>query len=290
MTSLWKGGPTADAALETLRQQIGSAGATGPTLVSVHRGEPTPFSVYLGQQAKVAARAGVGFRSVVVDPTGSGAALRSELRALDRDPTVHAVLVEHPLPPEWEFQAALAELRPEKDVDGVGTENLGRLAQGRPLQVPAVARAAIRIAEVHGVRWPGTTVAVVGRSETVGRPIATLLGLKGTDATVTLAHSRTSDLGAALRGASVVFSCVGLPGLLNRSNVPADAAVIDVGLSTVDDPSHPKGRRVVGDADLASLDGWARAVTPVPGGVGPLTVACLMENAARGWAALRGAP
>jgi methylenetetrahydrofolate dehydrogenase (NADP+) / methenyltetrahydrofolate cyclohydrolase len=285
------GAPVAERALAAARAEVTlrvGAGAPRPGLVSVHRAEATPFSVYLRQQAKNAERAGVVFRSVALRPGDGARELSALVGSLDDDPAVHAVLLEHPLPPAWDFGRAIDRLRPEKDVDGVSTANLGRLAAGHPLQVPAVARAALRIAQENGARLEGQRVAVVGRSETVGRPLALLLLGRGIDATVTVAHSKTRDLARALAGTESIFSCVGQPDLLNRSTVPRGCAVVDVGLSTVPDPSRPSGVHLVGDADASSLDGWASALTPVPGGVGPLTVACLMENAVKGWKLLEG--
>ncbi len=285
------GAPVAERLLDAARSEVEPRvreGARRPGLVSVHRAEATPFSVYLRQQAKAAERAGIAFRSVALAPTDGAAELSNLIGQMDSDPSVHAVLVEHPLPASWEFSRAVDRLRPEKDVDGVGTVNLGRLAAGRSLQVPAVARAALRIAQENHAPIEGHRVAVVGRSETVGRPLALLLLGRGIDATVTVAHSKTRDLAQALEGSDSIFSCVGRPGLLNRATVPKGAAIIDVGISSVPDPTRPSGVRIVGDADPEALEGWACGFTPVPGGVGPLTVACLMENAVRGWMALEG--
>jgi methylenetetrahydrofolate dehydrogenase (NADP+) / methenyltetrahydrofolate cyclohydrolase len=165
-------------------------------------------------------------------------------------------------------------------VDGVGAPNLGRLVAPRPVHVPAVALAAIEIARHYRVPLEGERVAVIGRSETVGLPLAICLAgrAEGMNATVTLAHSRTRELSRALAGVRTIFSCVGQPGLLNRTVVPEGATVIDVGLSSVPDPSAKGGTRAVGDVDANSLDGWAAGVTPVPGGVGPVTVAELMAS------------
>ena len=149
--------------------------------------------------------------------------------------------------------------------------------------MPAVARAALAIAVHYGLPLDGERVAVVGRSETVGLPLALCLAGKasGINATVTVAHSRTRPLAAALEGARTIFSCVGHPGLLDRSNVPKGAAVVDVGLSSVPDAGARGGSRPAGDANAAALEGWADALTPVPGGVGPVTVAELMSSVAR---------
>jgi methylenetetrahydrofolate dehydrogenase (NADP+) / methenyltetrahydrofolate cyclohydrolase len=267
--------------------------STPPTLASVHRDVDSPFRLYLRRQEKAAASLGIGFRAVAVPPAGGQRTLVATLAALDADPAVDAVLVEHPLPAPYDFPRAVAELRPSKDVDGVGAANLGRLVEGHPIHVPAVARAAVAIARHYGLPFEGEPVAVVGRSETVGLPLAVLLAGRGSasNATVTIAHSKTSDLRAALAGARTIFSCAGRPGLLDRSNIPHAAAVVDVGLSSAPDPTRPGASRAVGDADPVALDGWASALTPVPGGVGPVTVAELMAAVvrARGLAADGGA-
>ncbi|MGA8663671.1 MAG: bifunctional 5,10-methylenetetrahydrofolate dehydrogenase/5,10-methenyltetrahydrofolate cyclohydrolase [Thermoplasmata archaeon] len=255
------------------------------TLASVHRGVDSPFQFYRRGQMKAARAVGIQFRDEALGPDGAPRDLFDRVRHLDRDPTVHAVLVEHPLPAPYDFRSAIAQLRPEKDVDGVGPENLGRLLTGDPRHAPAVALAALAIARYYQVPIEGEPVTVIGRSETVGLPLALLLAARapGPNATVTIAHSRTRNLRATLAGARTIFSCVGQPGLLTREVVPEGVAIIDVGLSSVPDPSRPSGSRAVGDADLASLDGWASAVTPVPGGVGPVTVAELMRSTARAW-------
>lgn len=295
MTRRLEGRPVADQILSAARGQVDllrKAGRPRPVLASVHQGLATPFAVYLRRQAKNAEAAGVEFRDVPLAPTAGADGLRTRVRELDRDATVHAVLLEHPLPPELDFFGAIRELRPEKDVDGVGPANLGLLVSRRPIQAPAVALGAIAIARHYRIPLAGRRVAVVGRSESVGIPLALLLLSRGEggDATVTVAHRQTRDLRVSLQGSEVIFSCAGQPGLLTREVVPEGSVVIDVGLSTVPDTAQPSGQRIAGDANFESLDGWADAVTPVPGGVGPVTVAQLMANAVQGWMLLTGGP
>jgi len=266
-------------------------GTRPPLLVSVHRGVDSPFRFYVRRQAKAARKVGVEFREEPL-PSGVGpAGLVERMRTLDRDPNVHAVLLEHPLPAPFDFYAAVSELRAEKDVDGVSPANLGRLVAQRPSHVPAVALAAVAIARHYRLPLDGERVAVLGRSETVGLPLALLLAGKssGIHATVTIVHSKTRDLKAALADARTIFSCVGQPGLLTRAIVPEGAHVIDVGLSSVPDPERPGAQRPAGDADPVSLEGWAGSLTPVPGGVGPVTVAQLMASTVRAWKLLSGA-
>ncbi len=287
MTQRLEGKPVAEALDAQSRSAIAArpAGAPGPSLISVHRGVDSPFRFYLRRQGKAAAQVGIAFRD---EPLAAGAGapeLESRLRALGQDPAVHAVLLEHPLPPPFDFYGAIDGLPPVKDVDGVGAENLGRLVAQRPEHVPAVALAAVAIARHYDLPLEGQPVAVLGRSETVGLPLALLLAgrASGIHATVSIVHSRTRDLRAALAPARTIFSCVGHPGLLDRSNVPEGAHVIDVGLSSVPDPGRPGVQLAVGDANAAALDGWAGSLTPVPGGVGPVTVAQLMASTVRAW-------
>lgn len=291
MTTRWDGRAVADSLLEGARRAVAAGVADGgrpPSLVSVHRGGSSPFQYYLRQQAQTSDRVGVVFRDQLLPADTTSLSLRSRLAELDRDPSVDAVLLEHPLPPELGFLSAASTLRLEKDVDGVGAASLGRLVAGQPVHAPAVARGAILLARHYGTDLVGRRVVVVGRSETVGLPLAILLAARGlgAEATVTVVHSRTPDLAVALRGAEVVFSAVGRPGLLDRSNVPEGAAVVDIGLASVPDPTRPSGQRAAGDANADALDGWARALTPVPGGVGPMTAAALMENTVQAWALL----
>ena len=291
MTVRLEGKPVADRIDEVTRSEIQSlpAGEAPPCLASVHRGVESPFRYYLKRQAKAASALGIRFRDEALRPDDGQGELVSLLSALDQDPNVHAVLLEHPLPPPFDFYRAVAALRPAKDVDGVGIANLGRLVAQMPMQVPAVALAAVEIARHYELPISGEPVVVLGRSETVGLPLALLLTGKGIglNATVTVVHSQSRDLKQALANARTIFSCVGRPGLLTREVVPEGAHVVDVGISTVSDPAHPGNSRMVGDADFANLDGWAAGVTPVPGGVGPVTVATLMSNTVQAQSLLR---
>jgi methylenetetrahydrofolate dehydrogenase (NADP+)/methenyltetrahydrofolate cyclohydrolase len=284
VTERLDGKPVAEAIDARTRADIQrSPEAPPPSLVSVHRAASSPFQFYLRRQARAAESVGVVFRDESLASSDGPEELIGRMRALDRDPSVHAVLLEHPLPGPFDFLRAVSELRPEKDVDGVGVNNLGRLVAQRPVHVPAVAKAAIAIARHYRLPVDGERVVVVGRSETVGLPLALCLAgrAEGMNATVTVAHSRTPELARALADARTIFSCAGRPGLLDRKVVPEGASVVDVGLSSIPDPTAKSGARAVGDADAASLDGWAAALTPVPGGVGPVTVAELMSSVAR---------
>jgi len=290
MTVRLEGRPVADAIDRATRAAIAAAraGTAGPSLVSVHRGLDSPFSFYLRRQAKAAAALGIGFRDVALAPGSGPDQLIATLASLDRDPAVHGVLVEHPLPPPFDFFRAVDELRAEKDVDGVSPRNLGRLVAQRPVHVPAVARAAFAIAQHYRLPLDGEATAVLGRSTTVGLPLAILLASPspGGNAAVTVLHSKSGELARRLQNVRTIFSCVGRPGLLNRQTVPEGVHVVDVGISSVPDPGRPGAQKAVGDADQEALDGWAGSLTPVPGGVGPVTVAELMAATVRSWQSL----
>ena len=293
MTEHLLGKPVAEAIESRVRTLIAEgleARGRPPSLVSLHRGLPSPFAAYLGRQRTAATRLGIRFSDVVMNPAGGAQELRHQLETLERSRDFDAVLVEHPLPEEFDFAGGLRRLSPEKDVDGVGEANLGRLVTQGPTHAPAVALAALAILDHYRVLLAGVQVAVIGRSATVGLPTALLLAAKAPNrnATVTLTHSGTRDLGAALAGHPVIVSCAGQPGLLTRRVVPEGATIIDVGLSAQPAPSTGTGMRLVGDVDASEMEGWARAFTPVPGGVGPVTVAELMLSATQAWVALRG--
>lgn len=279
MTQRLEGKPVAEAILARLRAEVDrhAAEGCGPVrLASVYVAGPGAFESYLAQQRRSAERAGIQLEPV---PVSSPEELRARIAELDADPTVPAVLVQHPLPPGYDFRSAIDRLSPEKDVDGATAVSLGRLVAGEPLHVPAVALAVRELLVHYRVPIAGARVLVVGRSATVGLPLAILLLLRGEtgDATVQVAHSRSRDLGTLLKEAEIVVSCAGVPGLLRRENVPAESVVVDVGLSVVPDDARAGGQRRAGDAS-PELDGWVRALSPVPGGIGPLTVAELMAN------------
>jgi methylenetetrahydrofolate dehydrogenase (NADP+) / methenyltetrahydrofolate cyclohydrolase len=285
------GGPVADELDRSTRTALAAlpGAPAAPCLASVHRGADDAFRRYLAGQRKAAERLGLRFREEVLRSDDGAEALADRVRQLDRAADVDGVLVEHPLPAPFDFETAIGHLRPEKDVDGVGPMNQGRLVAGAPGHVPAVCLAALAVAQHYELPIEGGSVAVVGRSATVGLPLALLLLRRapGPNATVTVVHSKTPDLARALASARTIFSCAGSPHLLTRKIVPEGAAIVDVGLGWLADPTRPAGGRMVGDADPESLEGWASDLSPVPGGVGPVTVAELMANTVHASALLR---
>jgi methylenetetrahydrofolate dehydrogenase (NADP+)/methenyltetrahydrofolate cyclohydrolase len=256
-----------------------------PCLASIAIGSDGPFRVYQRQQKRAAERMGMQFREMILPEDSTNSSLREELRKLNDDPSVHGILLQHPLPRNMDFFSLASTISETKDVDGVGAVSLGRLTARRPIHVPAVALAALDIMRYYRISPSGRRVVVLGRSETVGLPAALLLLMKGEwgDATVTVAHSLTKNLNDVVREGEIVVPCTGRPGIVNKDNVAGGATIVDIGISTVPDPAKPGGVRVAGDADPASLNGWAGALTPVPGGVGPVTVAELMKGTVMGW-------
>jgi methylenetetrahydrofolate dehydrogenase (NADP+)/methenyltetrahydrofolate cyclohydrolase len=192
---------------------------------------------------------------------------------------VHGIVVQLPLAPPAEAQAVLDEVPPDKDVDGFHPLNAGRLAAGLPAFVPATPRGVLELLRYHQVPLAGRHAVVLGRSNIVGRPLANLLAIRGVDMTVTIGHSVSGPgLRDLARQADVLVAAIGKPEMITGDWVKPGATVVDVGIHRVPDPTSPKGSRLCGDVDVASVARVAGALSPVPGGVGPLTVAMLVAN------------
>ncbi|MBO0661122.1 bifunctional methylenetetrahydrofolate dehydrogenase/methenyltetrahydrofolate cyclohydrolase FolD [Jiella sp. MQZ9-1] len=264
--------------------------ATGvvPGLAVVIVGEDPASQVYVGSKAKTAKAC--GFKSIKHElPAETGeAALLKRIADLNADPEVHGILVQLPLPKHIDETKVVQAIDPDKDVDGFHLINVGRLSTGASAKafVPCTpAGSMILIREVLGDDLSGKSAVIVGRSNIVGKPMAQLL--LAADATVTIAHSRTRDLASVCRGADILVAAVGRPEMLNGAYVKDGAVVIDVGINRVDAPEKghdedgmPK-TRLVGDVNYADASEKAAAITPVPGGVGPMTIAMLMANTLR---------
>jgi methylenetetrahydrofolate dehydrogenase (NADP+)/methenyltetrahydrofolate cyclohydrolase len=219
-----------------------------------------------------------------------GSANQAELLALiaqlSGDPAVHGILVQLPLPPQIDPYKVIAAVDPNKDVDGFHPTNVGRLALGLPSLVPCTPVGCIMLAKTVHASLAGLEAVVVGRSNIVGKPLAHLL--IGQNATVTVAHSKTRDLPAVCRRADVLVAAVGRPGLVQRDWVKPGATVIDVGINRV--PEEGGRHRIVGDVAFAEVGQIAGAITPVPGGVGPMTIACLLANTVKAACMSAGLP
>ena len=249
-----------------------AAGGKEVGLATILVGEDPASQLYVRGKHRAAARVGMrSFDHALPADTPAGDLVRL-LDRLNADPSVDAILVQMPLPPHLDPVAFMERIDPAKDADGLHPANLGRLVLGRPGLRPATPAGILRLLDHYGIETRGAFVVVVGRSFLVGRPLAILLGLKGRDATVALAHTATRDLLHLTRRADLVVAAAGHPGLIRREHVRPGATVVDVGANRTEEG-------VVGDVDFAAVSAVAGAITPVPGGVGPMTIAGLLENA-----------
>ena len=224
-------------------------------------------------------KAGMQSRIIPYAATISEQELAACVQTLNADDTVDGILIQLPLPYPLDSRRILAPLDPAKDVDGFTPENLGRLLTGSQGFIPCTPQGIMYALREYGIPVSGTHAVIVGRSAIVGKPLATLL--TAADATVTLCHSKTKDLAAITRQADILIAAAGHPALITGSMIKKGAAVIDVGINRVPDPTAPKGSRLTGDVDFESAAEQAGWITPVPGGVGPLTVAMVLRNTLR---------
>jgi methylenetetrahydrofolate dehydrogenase (NADP+)/methenyltetrahydrofolate cyclohydrolase len=252
-----------------------AAGARAPALAVVLVGEDPASHVYV--RNKVAACREVGVTSVEHRPDASigEAALLALVEQLNREPGIDGILVQLPLPPHIDAAGVIAAIDPDKDVDGFHPMNAGRLATGLPGFVPCTPLGCLRLLEATLGDLAGAEALVIGRSNIVGRPMASLL--IGASATVTVAHSKSRDLGRLCRRADVVVAAVGRPEMVRGDWLKPGCTVIDVGINRVPKETGP-GTRLVGDVAFDEAIDVAAHITPVPGGVGPMTIACLLEN------------
>jgi methylenetetrahydrofolate dehydrogenase (NADP+)/methenyltetrahydrofolate cyclohydrolase len=241
-----------------------------PGLRVVRVGDDPASGVYVRNKDRAAAEAGFDSATLHLPGDTAEAALLATIARLNADPAVDGILVQLPLPPQIRPEAAIAAVDPAKDVDGFHPVNAGRLAAGQPGLVPCTPRGVMHILAEAGVPLRGARAVVLGRSQIVGRPMAQLL--LGADCTVTIAHSRTRDIAAECRRAEVLVAAVGRAGMVRGDWIAPGAVVVDVGINRL-----PDGR-LVGDVAFAEAAAVAGAITPVPGGVGPMTIACLLEN------------
>lgn len=252
-----------------------------PGLATVLVGEDPASQLYVGMKNKAAKEAGIHSRQITLAADTSEDELLGLVAGLNADPEIHGILVQLPLPSQIDEQKVLLAVDPDKDVDGFHPVNVGRLATGDPhVLAPCTPRGVVEMLLRTGNDPRGKHVVIVGRSNIVGRPMASLLLRRGAggDATVTVAHSRTADLGAITRLADIVIVAVGRPGTITADMVRPGAVVIDVGTNRVDAPDTDRGYKVVGDVDFEAVRQVASWITPVPGGVGPMTIAMLLSN------------
>jgi methylenetetrahydrofolate dehydrogenase (NADP+)/methenyltetrahydrofolate cyclohydrolase len=259
-----------------LRAEV--AGAAGelrargvaPTLAVVLVGDDPASAVYVRSKTKAAREAGVDVRDHKLPATATQAELAQLIEQLNRDPVVDGILVQLPLPAPLDADAVLRALDPAKDVDGLHPTSLGLLAQGKPGFVPCTPSGCMRLLREVGAELSGARAVVIGRSLLVGKPVALLLA--NASATVTLCHSRTRELADEVRRADIVVAAVGRPEMVRGDWIKPGAVVLDVGIN------RTAGGALIGDVEFAAAAERARAITPVPRGVGPMTIACLLEN------------
>ena len=267
---------------DRVRAHLAGGGQT-PQLTAVLVGDDPASATYVRNKARACEEVGLDAQTLTPPADISQHELLEIVRGLNADPVVSGILVQLPLPPQLDERTVTEAVDPAKDVDGLHPVNLGRLVQGQPHLVPATPAGVQQLLLRTGADPEGKRVVVVGRSTLVGKPLALLLGQKaeGANATVTLAHTGTSDLGAATREAEILVVAAGRPNTVTAEMVRPGAVVIDVGTNRVDDATRKRGWRLAGDVDFEGVSQVAAAITPVPGGVGPMTIAMLLVNTLR---------
>jgi len=238
-----------------------------------------PASVsYVTAKEKACTEAGMLSREIRMPATATEDELLGAIAALNADDAIHGILVQLPLPKGFDEKKVINSIAPEKDVDGFTPVNVGRMLIGEPCFLPCTPHGILKLIEFSGMETAGKHAVVIGRSNIVGKPVAALLSRKEANATVTVCHTGTPDVGAFTRQADIVVVAAGRPGTLTGDMLKPGAVVIDVGVNRIPDATKPKGFRLVGDADFDSCAKVASAITPVPGGVGPMTITMLLWN------------
>ena len=268
---LMDGNRLRDELVVDLKGRIEALGNPHVCLATVLVGDDKPSRLYVASKQKKAGEAGMVSHHVELPGDISQRDLETAVQDLVDDPTVHGILVQLPLPDGLDAEAVLNLIPPEKDVDGLTERSMGRLVRGLDGHVGCTPLGVMRLMERYGVETAGKKAVVIGRSTLVGLPQVLLLGRKGCDATPTLAHSRSGDLAAICRDADIIVAAVGVAGLVTADFVKPGAAVLDVGISRTADG-------IQGDVDFDAVQEIAGAITPMPRGTGPMTIACLMEN------------
>ncbi len=261
-------------------QEMEAKHGVTPGLAAVLIGDDPASAVYVRNKRRACAETGMFSESFEMAADTSEPEVLSLIRRLNQDPRFHGILVQLPLPRHINEQAVIDALESGKDVDGIHPFNLGKLAQGRPDFVPGTPAGVQQLLLRNGYDPSGRNVVICGRSEIVGKPLAMLLMQRkdGANATVTVCHTRTKDLADATRQADVVVAAMGRPKFITAEMVREGAVVIDVGINRVEDSSRKQGYRLIGDVDFEAVSEKAEAITPVPGGVGPMTIAMLLVN------------
>lgn len=251
-----------------------------PGLSVIILGEDPASLSYVKSKGKACERLGMRSETIMLSEKTGQKDLLTVISNLNANPKVHGILVQMPLPKHIDENAVLEAIAPEKDVDGFTPINMGRLLAGRDCFRPCTPNGIMALLEKNKIDPAGKHAVIIGRSNIVGKPMAALLmqKQKGADATVTVCHSRTKKMSDITKSADILIAAIGRPGFVKANMVKKGAVVIDVGINRVEDPAAEKGYRIVGDVDFGSAKEVAKAITPVPGGVGKLTIAMLMQN------------
>jgi methylenetetrahydrofolate dehydrogenase (NADP+)/methenyltetrahydrofolate cyclohydrolase len=275
------GKAVAESVLEEVGRETAELKAKGitPGLAVVLVGDDPASAVYVGSKVRTCAKLGLHSKKIVLPASTTQEELLAVVRELNADHTIHGILVQSPPPKHINEEEIVRAIDPRKDVDGFHPENVAKLALEDPTGfVPCTPAGCMRLLAAAKVQTAGAEAVVIGRSMIVGKPMALLLMAKGSDATVTVAHSRSKDLPAICRRADIVIAAVGRPEMVKADWIKPGAVVIDVGINRVEDASAKNGYRLVGDVAYDEVAPKCAAITPVPGGVGPMTIALLMKN------------
>jgi len=267
------------AALEDRIKALSDNHSAVPGLAAVIVGKDPASQVYVRNKTRRFRNMNLHSETIRLPEETSQKELLSTLRTLNHDPIFHGILVQLPLPKHIDTDVVINAIIPEKDVDGFHPENLGRLTAGKPRFIPCTPKGIMRILEHFHIDPSGKHAVVLGRSNIVGRPMSILLSQKQTfsNATTTICHSGTSDLRVITMQADILVAALGVPQMIDDSYIKEDTIIIDVGINRVPDESE-KEYKLVGDVNFDAVQGIAGAITPVPGGVGPMTIAMLVEN------------
>jgi len=261
-------------------QKMKDRGEKVPHLAAVLVGSDGASLTYVGSKVKACER--IGFESTLVKmpSTTSEIELLTKIKELNEDSNIDGFIVQLPLPPQIDTQKVLLAVDPDKDVDGFHPMNFGKMALDMSTFIPATPFGILELLERYNVDTKGKHTVVIGRSHIVGRPMSILMGRKGWpgNSTVTLTHSHTKNITQIISQADIVISALGVPNFLKAEMVKDDAVVIDVGITRVADDTRDRGYRIVGDVDYKNVSKKASFITPVPGGVGPMTIAMLLKN------------
>ena len=251
-----------------------------PGLAVVLVGDDPASAVYVANKQSACEQAGLFSDSAYLRSTATEAEILAAVRGYNEDPRIHGILVQLPLPDTIDQHRIIEAIDPVKDVDGIHPYNLGKLLQGRPDFAPCTPSGIVELLMRNGHDPDGSNVVICGRSDIVGKPLAALLMQRGRggNATVTVCHTRTRDLAAIARSADVLVAAIGRPAAITADMVKDGAVVIDVGINRLADDTARRGYRLVGDVDFDAVSQKASAITPVPGGVGPMTIAMLLVN------------